>query len=202
MTASVLRRYSEEEYLALLEASDVPLEYVDGHVFRRPASSRTHGQIASNILRVLYDATQDSGIEVYANQMRLRVALPTLTHVANFFPDIFLSAEGGDHSTMFLTEPVLIVEIVSEETARTDLVAKAAAYRAIPSLQGYLLVDTATRAARLAARDGLHWREASAEGPGPLLLPVPGVMLPLDSVYQGTQVEGPDRSPRARYTGA
>jgi len=89
------------------------------------------------------------------------------------------------HSHMIL-EPCLIVEVTSPSTARIDRTSKRDAYRSIPSLQTYLVVEQAWR------RVVRHWRDASGvwqeddlQGDGAIALPCPEALLTLDQIYYG-----------------
>ena len=65
---------------------------------------------------------------------------------AFFYPDVMVSCDPGDHAaSQFIANPTLIVEVLSESTAAFDRGEKFAAYRTLPSLQEYVLVDIPSR---------------------------------------------------------
>nr|WP_052751182.1 Uma2 family endonuclease [Deinococcus soli (ex Cha et al. 2016)] len=80
------------------------------------------------------------------------------------------------------------VEILSDSTQDTDRRERLWAYQQLPSLQGYLLVDTGTRAARLYTRTGTSWSEDYVEGAGTLTLPCVNISASLNEVYEGTKI--------------
>jgi hypothetical protein len=57
----------------------------------------------------------------------------------------------------YATEPLLIVEVLSESTAKTDRSAKLNEYRLIPSLQYYLIVDQESCFVEIYIREGKRW---------------------------------------------
>ena len=186
MSGPAYRRISEEQYLLELEASDIPLEFIDGLIYPRAASSLRHCRINTNLLRVLLNATQDTQNWVYTNQMRLRLAPPQFHQVMNYFPDIFVSSEESSLDAMFLSAPSVIVEITSEETYRIDTSWKAYVYRSIPSLQAYLMIDSESRAAELHRRTLNGWDVEVVQGS--VSLPCVNISLSLAEVYDGVNL--------------
>lgn len=196
MSDPVLRKISEEEYLRTEETSPVRREYIDGFVYtlhgddalddapnaQAGATSR-HGLICMNIGAGLHRAALRQGCRLYQSDMRVRIPQPGFTRY--YYPDLVLTCRAVDDQATFLTEPCLVVEVLSPSTRDLDRREKLLAYTALPSVQGYLLVDTATRAARLYLRNGDQWDEQYEEGEGTLRLPCLDIPLSLDDIYAG-----------------
>ncbi|WP_165795186.1 Uma2 family endonuclease [Deinococcus koreensis] len=184
MTDPTRRRLSEEEYLAFLAASDVRYESIDGFLVRQEDAQSKHALIGGNIAVALHPAARQLGGFVYKSNLRLRLAPPVLPHVTHYFPDVMVSFDDSPMDALYISLPCLIVEVVSERTRTIDNVFKASDYLRIPSLHGYLLVETATRAARLYTRSGKEWAEQYAEGEGTLSIPCLNIPLSLDAIYR------------------
>ncbi len=131
--------YSPEEYLALEEASESRNEYLDGQITPMAGGSPEHNQISLNIASYL-DLTLSEDVRVFHNDMRLWVSL-TRTHT---YPDV-MTIVGGlqmlDNRIDTVTNPNLIIEVLSESTKDYDRGEKFRSYRSIPSFAEYLLVD-------------------------------------------------------------
>lgn len=115
--------------------------------------------------------------------MRVRIPQPGGTRY--YSPDLVLTCDPVNDVATFLTSPCLVVEVLSPSTRDLDRREKLLAYTALPSVQGYLLVDTAVRTARLYVREGDAWAEQYVEEEGVLTLPCLGVELGLGEVYEG-----------------
>ena len=63
-------------------------------------------------------------------------------HVRFYYPDALVVCHPNPDDDHFQDHPVVIVEVLSESTRRTDLGEKRAAYLTIPSLKVLLLVET------------------------------------------------------------
>jgi Uma2 family endonuclease len=67
-----------------------------------------------------------------------------------------------------VTNPTVLVEVLSEGTERVDRIEKWAHYRRIPSLQAYVLVSQSERRIECYRREGPRWIFEEA-GPGETL---------------------------------
>ncbi|WP_264776766.1 Uma2 family endonuclease [Deinococcus aetherius] len=192
MSDPALRKISEEEYLRTEELSPFRREYIDGFVYalhgedtpnaQAGAASR-HGLICMNIGSALHRVALRQGCRLYQSDMRVRLSQPRFTRY--YYPDLVLTCDPVDAAATFLPSPCLVVEVLSPSIRDPDRREKLFAYTTLPSVRGYLLVDTATRAARLYVRDGDRWDEQYAEEEGELRLPCLNVPLALSDIYEG-----------------
>lgn len=188
---SALRKLTEAEYLASEETSPVKREYVGGFVYplhAQAGATGKHGKIVASLFAQLYLAARKKGCWAFASDLRVRVA----GGPKYYYPDVLVTCEELPDDARYAEAPCLIVEVLSETTRATDLGDKVRAYQSLPSLQGYLLVDTDVRAVRLFTRPtdqgGESWREEYWEGEGVLDLPCVGAQVTLAEIYAGTRV--------------
>jgi Uma2 family endonuclease len=73
---------------------------------------------------------------VYTENIRSRVA----EREEYRLPDV-MATRKAPTSNFEITEPVILVEVLSPSTVMTDLAVKADSYRKIPSLQAYLIIN-------------------------------------------------------------
>jgi len=65
---------------------------------------------------------------------------------AFYYPDVMVSCSAKDHAAeQFLSQPTLIIEVLSDSTVAFDRGDKFAAYRKLESLKEYVIVDIAPR---------------------------------------------------------
>lgn len=138
-TASA-RRYTFREYLELEASSDVRYEFFDGAVFAMSGGSPDHSRLAANVINILATQLVGKPCQAFTSDLRVRVLETGLaTH-----PDVSvvcgaLKRDPEDNNTV--TNPVVIVEVLSPSTQRYDREEKAAHYRRIPSLATYVLIS-------------------------------------------------------------
>lgn len=186
---------SFDEYLAFEEASDQRHEFVDGFAYAMAPVRRSHGAITLNIAARLWTRTRNTPCHAYAEQFQVR---PPDGRI--FYPDVMVSCGPvPPDDAVFLNDPLLIVEVLSRGTGRTDHGEKRESYQGIRTLQAYLIVERTWRAVHR------HWREADGgwqrdlvAGTG-AVVPLPGPLgvLTLDEIFE--RVELPPEPPsRAR----
>ena len=113
-------------------------------------ATRKHVTLAGNFFTFLSNHLRGSSCRPYMSDMKLHIERAN----AYFYPDLLVSCDPLDHSAdVFLTSPVLVIEVLSPSTEAYDRGEKFAAYRQLPSLKEYVLVDPETRAVEIYRRD-------------------------------------------------
>lgn len=132
------------EYLDMEARADVRHEYLRGEVFAMAGGTIEHGAVAAAVGGDLREALRGRPCRVYSSDVRVRVEETGLTT----YPD--LSVVCGPLQTASvdreaITNPVVIVEVLSPTTETHDRGAKAAHYRRLPPLRELVLVSLAER---------------------------------------------------------
>ena len=135
-------RYTPEEYLALEEQAEQKSEYYNGEIFAMAGGSVNHNRITRNVVTTLAPLLAAKPCEAFASDMRLLVEKKGLYT----YPDVMvvcgkLEFVAGRNDT--LTNPILIVEVLSESTREYDRTTKFRFYRRIPTLLEYVMIDQA-----------------------------------------------------------
>ena len=185
-------RMSYAEYVARELTSDVKHEYLRGEVFvlgdvsAMAGGTRRHAALTVAVLSELRTALRGKRCEVYSSDLRVRVLATDLSTDLSTYPDgsvVCGQAEGRDDQNS-ITNPTVIVEVLSESTEAYDRGAKAAHYRRIPSLREYVLVNQNERRIEVFHRNERGLWELSEAGPGErIALPSLDVSLEVDAVY-------------------
>ena len=83
-----------------------------------------------------------------------------------------------------LTNPVVVIEVLSPTTEKRDRGAKFQAYKALPSVEEYVLIGSEYRAIEVHRRDGNFWRQYHYREGDLVALKSLGVSFPFDEVYR------------------
>ena len=140
MQVTEQRYYSPEEYLALEEAADYKSEYIDGQIFPMAGGSINHNQIALNFSTELNFAFKKLDYRVFMSDIRLWIQKKCIYT----YPDVMVIAgepEYYNNRTDTITNPKMIIEVLSKSTKGYDRSGKFASYRTIQTLEEYLLID-------------------------------------------------------------
>ncbi len=134
------RTYTPEEYLALEETAEYKSEYHDGEIIPITGGTTNYNRITLNVCRKFPYTIKGQPYEIFAADVRLWIPA-TRRYV---YPDVMVIQgkpiyQGKNTTTV--TNPTMIVEVLSKSTAAYDRSDKFAAYRSIPSCQEYILID-------------------------------------------------------------
>lgn len=150
MSTNLKRLYSIEEYFEIEKSSDSKHEYVFGEIFLMPGASPNRNRIAGAISSQLDQQFVNGTCEVFINGLRNR------THQQIYkYPDVVVACEPRFQNIRgleSLTNPLLIVEVLSRSTESFDREGKFQEYQQIDSLRYYLLVAQNEIFATLLAR--------------------------------------------------
>jgi len=130
---------SPQEYLAIERRAEYKSEYFDGEMFAMAGASRWHNLIVTNLVGEFRRQLKGRQSNVYANDMRVKVNLTGLYT----YPDIIVvcgEERFEDDELDTLLNPTVIIEVLSKTTAGYDKGEEFTHYRALESLQEYLLV--------------------------------------------------------------
>jgi Uma2 family endonuclease len=190
MSTQPKRRYSLEEYFELERTSEERWEYFDGEVFCMSGVSRNHGELETNLITALNNDLRPRGCRVYPADIRVKVpAAPPYR-----YPDLSVLCDepifekiGGVDT---LTNPVVIVEILSPSTEAYDRGDKFTWYKSISSLREYVLVAQHRPHVTHYVRQADEWKyEELNELGSELALPSIDCVLALSEAYRNVTFE-------------
>ena len=185
MSANPVPFITVAEYLERERAAEFRSEYVNGEVFAMSGGLLTHAQLGLNFGRELAEALEDGPCIVTVADMRLQIPEE---HVY-VYPDLMVICDKpayADGCRDMITNPSVVVEVLSESTERWDRGGKFAQYRRIGSLREYVLVSQSEMRVEWFTRgnDG-EWRYREAVGAdGVCRLDELGVNLTLRRIYR------------------
>ncbi len=132
--------YTPEEYFLLEETAEYKHEYRNGKIIPMTGGTTNHNEIASNFCAYLKFALKDKNYRVFIGDVRLWIPDYNLYT----YPDLMV-IEGQpsyyQNRTDTVTNPSILVEILSKSTANYDRGEKFKFYRSIPDFKEYILID-------------------------------------------------------------
>jgi Uma2 family endonuclease len=175
---------SYADYLASEQASTTKHEYVRGDVFAMAGGTIEHGRLQVAVASELRVALMGRPCSVYSGDVRVRVEATDFA----CYPDISVVCTELRHSEVdqhAITNPKVLVEVLSDSTEGYDRGAKFAHYRRIPSLAEYVLVSQTEPLIEVYRRsDQGEWvLVAEAHAADSVELRSLGVTIRVDAVY-------------------
>ncbi len=126
---------SEADYLAGELISEIKHEYIDGEVYAMAGASRIHNIISSNIARKFGNHLENTRCITFTSDMKIKAA------GSFFYPDVSIVCNDEQGDDYYTEVPLIVVEVLSKNTRRLDKTLKWQAYKMLPSLQEYVLIE-------------------------------------------------------------
>ncbi|MCL1494248.1 MAG: Uma2 family endonuclease [Pseudanabaena sp. Salubria-1] len=140
MVLAATKRYTVDEYLELEEKAEFKSEFDNGDIIPIAGATANHNILTAKFLARILLALEDLDYAVFMNDMRLW--MPDQERYT--YPDVMV-VKGQpiftDEKQTGITNPCLIVEVLSNSTGEYDRENKFKLYRSIPSFQEYILVE-------------------------------------------------------------
>jgi Uma2 family endonuclease len=131
-----LQTYGVEDYFEVEKHSEIRHEYDNGQLIPLLGSTLNANEIAINFTVALRSEIRKNGFRLFTHSVR------TIVHEQRLYryPDVVVMASNIVKGIRHVTEPVLVVEVLSESTEDVDRNKKFRQYTAFPSLQYYLMI--------------------------------------------------------------
>lgn len=173
------------DFLAWEREQPERYEFLDGEIVAMTGGTIAHAEIAFRIQAALYAALLGRGCHVLQSNVKVPVG-PNY-----FYPDVVVACGKHDVRSDLVTAPVLLAEVLSPSTQGYDRGAKWDAYRKLPSLRTFLLVEQEHVSVHVYRRSGELWTFTAYEEMDDVIeCAEPPVRLCVGDFYRG--IEGLD----------
>lgn len=173
--------YTYSQYLEALAMSDLRLEFHDGDIFAMAGGTPEHGMVAAGLISIISRQLPPS-CRVMTSDVKVRVLATGLST----FPDLSVvcgALERAPDDQNCITNPSLLVEVLSPSTEDYDRGEKLSHYKRLPSLQHVLFVAHDAHRITLMTRRGDEWDVVEARGGESVVLATPPLTLEVQEVF-------------------
>ncbi len=182
-------KFTVEEYLQFEKTSSEKHEYFKGEIFAMAGAGPRHNLIFSNLFGDLAYKLKGKTCRPFGSDFRVHIPENTLFT----YPDISIVCGDIISSNVdqdSVTNPTVIIEILSPSTKDYDRGGKFLLYRDIPTLKEYILIDKGAifiEAHRI-NKSG-HWELEDIKGSEATLnIEAVGLSFPLKEIYEDTKL--------------
>jgi Uma2 family endonuclease len=141
MTAIPIKKNTLEEYFELDRNAEGNFEYFSGEVFEMSGVSVNHATIEMNLAEILNPIARKKGCRAFPANLKVKV--PTIPPYR--YPDLSVVCGQANFEEIgglqALTNPILIIEVLSDSTEKFDRGEKFRQYKLIESFREYLLIE-------------------------------------------------------------
>ncbi len=166
LVENIEKNYSIEEYLAMEDASVEKHEFYNGKIIKMAGAKPNHNIIAANIIAELIFGIQNKSKEYFVLTSDSKIYNPRFNSF--LYPDAVVICEEVElypGSSTVITNPLLIVEVLSPSTEEHDRTGKFYDYKLIPTFKEYVLVwqtiPSVTTSYKIGDRT---WQDTDADG--------------------------------------
>jgi phenylacetic acid degradation protein len=178
------RQFSIEDYLNLEKDSNFRHEYYKGDIFAMGGARPEHNRIVFNVTRSLVLSMKDKPCDILGSDQRVYVPANSLFT----YPDLVIVCGEPTfyEDNMSLTNPAILVEVLSPSTRDYDRNAKFKLYQELPTLQEYMVIDPEPWLVE-------HWQKHEKKGwelqkydqpTDHFLIRTINIELPLEDIYR------------------
>lgn len=193
MSSVPQRKFTIQEYLAREELSAAKHEFFRGEIFAMAGGSLAHGVIATNVVIKLSQVLSGRGCRPYSNDHRIHIPGVDL----HTYPDASVvcgDPKMSEADPYAITNPLVLIEVLSPSTESYDRGRKFEFYRRIDSFREYLLINQfEPRVESFSRSDSGLWKIDVVEGLKAILaIPSLNCQLPLQDVYRDVAMSPQD----------
>lgn len=197
--AAVQPRLDYADYLAIERETDRKHEWFDGKAYAMAGGTLEHGSLSAAMVGELRALAMACGCQVFTSDAKLRVRATGLAT----YPDVSVvcgAIERDPDDRNAMTNPAVLVEVLSDATEAYDRGEKFDHYRQVPSLRDYVLVSQHKRQVELYSRGERGRWELSVAGAGESIrLTAMNGAVEVDRIYAGIELApSPTRAGVAR----
>lgn len=182
MLARESRRMTYEEYLALERDSETKHEYVNNEAYAMAGGTPEHARLQGRMIQLLGAALAGRRCEPFSSDLRVRIEATR----RSTYPDVTVVCERIEHAADdqdAVTNPTLLVEVLSDSSEAEDRGEKWAHYQRLTSLRHYVLVSQKEARVEVFTRESTGWHYEDIRAGGTVVLSALDATLDVDSLY-------------------
>ena len=179
-------QHTFKDYLELEEVARVRHEFYAGEIYAMAGGTPEHAAMAAAITGLLANQLATTPCRVYSFDLRVRVLATGLAT----YPDVTVvcgPSQRDPDSATHVTNPKLLVEVLSPSTAEYDRGEKLQHYQQMPALEAVVLVNHDTPRIDLWTRAAGGWHSRQFTSGALVPLDAIGCTLAVDAVYAAAQ---------------
>lgn len=183
MAARAPATVSYDAYREAERVSDRKHEYRDGAIVAMSGGTIEHGRLGARLLALIGAALEGRRCTVLSSDVRIRVAATNRA----FYPDgsvVCGTIDRATDDTDAITNPIVVIEVLSDSTEGYDRGEKARHYRGLTSLREYVLVSQSEQLVEVWEPAGRSWRTREHYAGEVVVLSSIDVSFAVDDLYR------------------
>ena len=177
MSVALQKPMTLAEFLDWEERQELRYEFDGFQPVAMTGGTARHETIGGTLRALLYNRLQGGRCRLWGPTAKIEVQ----GHIR--YPDAYVSCTPVSPSATIIPEPVVVFEVLSPSTSRTDRIEKLREYPATPSIQRYVVLEQDSIAAMVFSRHGDDWTANVLIESDILRMPEIDIELALAEIY-------------------
>ena len=166
-----------EEFLAWEECQPARFEFDGFHPIAVTGGAVAHNRIMRRLHRLLEQHLDGTPCEPFGPDVKI------IAEGRVRYPDAVVSCTPQSDRSQVIESPIVVFEVLSESTSRTDRIDKVREYQATPSILRYVILEQDSIGATVFVRNGELWSASTISDNDDLRMPEIGVEFRLQELY-------------------
>ena len=192
MTVALRKIMTRQEFFDWAETQDARYEFDGFQPVAMTGGTVGHSRVIRNVNFQLTNRLRGKTCEPLGPDAGVATVGDTVR-----YPDAVVSCTESGNRDRLVPNPVIVFEVVSPSSVRTDRVTKLREYGAIPTIRRYVIIEPDAVAVTVLSRDHADepFRAAGLTGDDTLSLPEIGIDIPVDAIYEGIAFDETGKDP-------
>lgn len=182
MNVALRKSMTVAEFLAWEERQPLRHEFDGFQPVAMTGGTAAHSAIQRNLTMAVGSRLRGRTCQLHGSDLKIEVAGRIR------YPDAFVVCSAIPLRSTVVRDPVVIFEVLSESTARTDIVTKNHEYAATRSVQRYVILAQDEIGGTMFERVGGDWVGHVLGADAVLRMPEIGIEVPLAEFYEGVEI--------------
>ena len=192
MNAPLRKPWTQEQFFSWAETQETRYEFDGLQPVAMTGGDAGHSRVTGNLHFSLRSRLRggpceplgpDAGVETVNQAVR--------------YPDALVTCSKFDNQTKRIPGVVVIFEVISPSTSRTDRIVKVREYAAVSSIRRYVILESSGVGLTVMERASSEqvWQTTVLTGEDILRMPEIGIEIPVAEIYEGIDFEEQTESP-------
>jgi len=178
-------KMTREQFLDWVERQEAPYEFDGFEPVAMTGGNRRHARTCRNLVLAIGTRLQGSSCELLPE-----AGVATIGSAVRY-PDALITCTQGPSLDRLMPGVVVVFEVISPTSGRTDRNVKLREYRAVASIRRYVILDNEGPDLTVYARTGpdQEWTAIALTAGDVLAIPEAGIEAPVDEFYRGVSFD-------------
>ena len=182
MSASLSKPMTIEAFLSWEERQEARFEFDGVGPVAMTGGTNAHEAIGGNLRSLLLLGLRGTPCTVRGPTLKIEVAGRIR------YPDAFIFCSAARRDQTVIADPVVVFEVLSQSTSRTDRIEKLREYQATPSIQRYVILEQDAVAATVYLKQDGAWTVSVLTGDAVLAMPEVAAEVALAAIYADVEL--------------